>query len=183
MAFFLFYWKAQTEYLENRIPLGGFVDTGNVIPSGYYSVDAHNGNLYRQNIPGLDTIALASSINNQGIFYPARVFGSNSSSDAYVFLSNQSNGLNYKVAIPSLQTGITSYLTIPGLFSYDEFFYSQNNDNLLCLSPDSINTLAYNNQSQLIPGLQSVSVNCFDPTPIKATAYSTENDKAYFLLL
>ena len=172
--------RAQTEYLENRIPLGGFVDTGNVIPSGYYSVDAHNGNLYRQNIPGLDTIALASSINNQGIFYPARVFGSNSSSDAYVFLSNQSNGLNYKVAIPSLQTGITSYLTIPGLFSYDEFFYSQNNDNLLCLSPDSINTLAYNNQSQLIPGLQSVSVNCFDPTPIKATAYSTENDKAFF---
>ena len=123
--------RAQSEYFENRIPLGGFVDTGNTIPAGYYSVDAHNGNLYLQNIPGLDTIALASSITNRGIFYPARAFGSNASSDAYIFLSNQSNSLNYKVAIPSLQTGITSYLTISGLFSYDEFFYSQNNDNLL----------------------------------------------------
>ena len=82
---------AQAEFLENRIPLGGFVDTGNTIPSGYYAIDAHNGNLYLQNIPGLDTIALASSIDNRGIFYPARLFGSNASSDAYVFLSNQSN--------------------------------------------------------------------------------------------
>jgi hypothetical protein len=172
--------RAQTEYFENRIPLGGFVDTGNSIPAGYYSVDAHNGNLFLQNIPGLDTLALASSINNRGIFYPARTLGSNASCDAYVFLSNQSNSQNYKVAIPSLQTGITSYLTIPGLFSYDEFFYSENNDNLLCLSPDSINTLAYNNQNQLLPGPVSVSVACYDPTPIKATAYSTVNDKAYF---
>ena len=172
--------RAQTEYFKNRIPLGGFVDTGNSIPSGYYSVDAYNGNLYIQNIPGLDTIALASSINNRGIFYPAKTFGSNASSDAYVFISNQSNVFNYKVSIPSLQTGLTSYLTIPGLFSYDEFFYSQNNDNLLCLSADSINTLSYNNQNQLIPGPQSVSLNCFDPIPIRATAYSAENDKAYF---
>ena len=172
--------RAQTEYFKNRIPLGGFVDTGNSIPSGYYSVDAYNGNLYIQNIPGLDTIALASSINNRGIFYPAKTLGSNASSDAYVFISNQSNVLNYKVSIPSLQTGLTSYLTIPGLFSYDEFFYSQNNDNLLCLSADSINTLSYNNQNQLIPGPQSVSLNCFDPIPIRATAYSADNDKAYF---
>ena len=172
--------RAQTEYFENRIPLGGFVDTGNSIPAGYYSVDAHNGNLFLQNIPGLDTLALASSINNRGIFYPSRVLGSNASCDAYIFLSNQSNSQNYKVAIPSLQTGITSYLTIPGLFFYDEFFYSQNNDNLLCLSADSINTLSYNNQNQLIPGPQSVFLNCFDPIPIRATAYSAENDKAYF---
>ena len=172
--------RAQTEYFENRIPLGGFVDTGNSIPAGYYSVDAHNGNLFFQNIPGLDTFALASSINNRGIFYPSRVLGSNASCDAYIFLSNQSNSQNYKVAIPSLQTGITSYLTIPGLFFYDEFFYSQNNDNLLCLSADSINTLSYNNQNQLIPGPQSVFLNCFDPIPIRATAYSAENDKAYF---
>lgn len=171
---------AQSEFLENRIPLGGFVDTGNTIPSGYYAIDAHNGNLYLQNIPGLDTIALASSIDNRGIFYPARTFGSNASSDAYVFLSNQSNSQNYKVAIPSLQTGITSYLTIPGLFAYDEFFYSENNDNLICMSPDSINTLAYNNQNQLLPGPVSVSVACYDSAPIKATAYSAENDKAYF---
>ena len=60
--------RAQTEYFENRIPLGGFVDTGNSIPAGYYSVDAHNGNLFLQNIPGLDTLALASSINNRGKF-------------------------------------------------------------------------------------------------------------------
>ena len=172
--------RAQSEYFENRIPLGGFVDTGNTIPAGYYSVDAHNGNLYLQNIPGLDTIALANSITNRGIFYPARAFGSNASSDAYIFLSNQSNSLNYKVAIPSLQTGTTSFLTISGLFTYDEFFYSQNNDNLLCLSPDSINTLTYNNQNQLLPDPVSVPVTCYDPIPVKATAYSAVNDKAYF---
>ncbi|HAB89048.1 MAG TPA: hypothetical protein DCF84_00840 [Bacteroidetes bacterium] len=172
--------RAQSEYFENRIPLGGFVDTGNTISAGYYSVDAHNGNLYPQNIPGLDTFALASSITNRGIFYPARALGSNASSDAYIFLSNQSTQLNYKVAIPSLQTGITSYLTISGLFSYDEFFYSQNRDNLLCLSPDSINTLTYNNQNQLLPDPVSVSVPCYDSASVKATAYSAVNDKAYF---
>ena len=91
-----------------------------------------------------------------------------------------SNFLNYKVSIPSLQTGITSYLSIPGLFSYDEFFYSENNDNLLCLSPDSVNTLAYNNQNQLLPGPVNAAVACYDPTPVKATAYSAVHDKAYF---
>ena len=58
--------RAQTESLENRIPLGGFIDTGNSIPAGYYSVDAHNGNLYLQNIYELDTLAVANSINNRG---------------------------------------------------------------------------------------------------------------------
>ena len=48
------------------------------------------------------------------------------------------------------------------------------------MSPDSINTLAYNNQNQLLPGPVSVSVACYDSAPIKATAYSAENDKAYF---
>ena len=163
MDFFPFNWKAQTEYFKNRIPLGGFVDTGNSIPSGYYSVDAYNGNLYIQNIPGLDTIALASSINNRGIFYPAKTFGSNASSDAYVFISNQSNVLNYKVSIPSLQTGLTSYLTIPGLFSYDEFTHKTMIIYCVLVRIQSI-ILSYNNQTNQFL-LKLNTSKCFDPIP------------------
>ena len=97
-------------------------------------------------------------------------------SDAYVFLSNQST-TELQVAIPP-QTGITSYLTIPGLFAYDEFFYSENNDNLICMSP--INTLAHNNQNQLLPGPVSVSVACYDSAPI--TAYSAKTTRLLLLL-
>ena len=171
--------RAQTEYLENRIPLGGFVDTGS-IPSGYYSVDAYNGNLYLQSVPGLDANALASSINDNGVFYPARTQGSNSSSDAYVFVPNTANTGIYSVSIPAIQTGITDYLPMPNMSLFDEYFYSENNDNIVAISADSINSFDYPNQGQLLPAGPSIPLACFDPTSVRTTAYSQSKDKAYF---
>ena len=171
---------AQTEFLENRIPLGGFVDTGNTILSGYYSVDAYNGNLYLQSIPGLDTLALAQSITNKGIFYPARPLGTNSYSDAYMFINDNIINPNYSVSIPSLQTGSAGYLSMPNMSTFDEFFYSLNKDNIVAISADSINSFIYPNQSQLIPSGPSALLACFDPTSTRTTAYSQSNDVAYF---
>ena len=171
---------AQTEFLENRIPLGGFVDTGNTILSGYYSVDAYNGNLYLQSIPGLDTLALAQSIANKGIFYPARPLGTNSYSDAYMFINDNIINPNYSVSIPSLQTGSAGYLSMPNMSNFDEFFYSLNKDNIVAISADSINSFIYPNQSQLIPSGPSALLACFDPTSTRTTAYSQSNDVAYF---
>ena len=171
---------AQTEFLENRIPLGGFVDTGNTILSGYYSVDAYNGNLYLQSIPGLDTLALAQSITSKGIFYPARPLGTNSYSDAYMFINDNIINPNYSVSIPSLQTGSAGYLSMPNMSTFDEFFYSLNKDNIVAISADSINSFIYPNQSQLIPSGPSTLLACFDPTSTRTTAYSQSNDVAYF---